>query len=293
LRERRLERARETPVVLSNGLTVHGMATANERRFEHFIGDYFSPRGVVIRPGMTVFDVGANIGLFSLEVLRRCDGDARIFAFEPAADTFTYLERNLCELFPGGQVHAVCKAVADRPGTATFYHRPWASGASSLAPGLPPADEARLEASLREPPEQYRDQIPGWFRRLPRGVAKAILRQGHRLAGNDVVPTQCTLTTISEVLHEHAIEQIDYLKIDVEGAELDVLRGIAPDDWARIAQLGAEVHDIDGRLQTIRELLVSAAFDEVDIEQDWPFEGTNVYMLHARRTSPPAPEAGR
>ena len=45
LRERRLQRARETPVVLSNGLTVHGTATALERRFEHFIGDYFHPGG--------------------------------------------------------------------------------------------------------------------------------------------------------------------------------------------------------------------------------------------------------
>jgi FkbM family methyltransferase len=292
LRDRRLQRARETPLVLSNGLTVHGAATALERRFEHFVGDYFRPDGIQIHPGMTVFDVGANIGMFSLEVLRRCGGDARIFAFEPAPDTFAYLERNVRELFPDAPVHTVRKALADRSGTATFYHRPWASGASSLRPELPAPTESRLEASLREPPEEYRSQIPAWFQHLPHGVAKAILRQGHRLASNDVVRTECAVTTISDVLLEQDIDRIDYLKIDVEGAELDVLAGIIPDHWPRITQLGAEVHDVDGRLHTIRELLASAAFHDVSVEQDWPFEGTNVYMLHARRTSPPAAGSG-
>jgi FkbM family methyltransferase len=288
LRDRRLQRARETPLVLSNGLTVHGAATALERRFEHFIGDYFGPDGVQIHPGMTVFDIGANIGMFSLEVLHRCGGDARIFPFEPAPDTFSYLERNLRTLFPDAPVHTFCKAVANRPGTATFYHRPWASGASSLHPELPTPTDSRLEASLREPPEPYRSQIPAWFQHLPRGVAKAILRQGYRLAGNDVVRTQCAVTTVSDVLREHDIQRIDYLKIDVEGAELDVLAGITTDHWSRIAHIDAEVHDIDGRLHTIREILASAGFPHVNVEQSWPFEGTNVYMLHARRTTPPA-----
>jgi FkbM family methyltransferase len=226
---------------------VHGAATALERRFEHFVGDYFRPGGVEIRAGMTVFDVGANIGLFSLEVLRRCGGAARIFAFEPATDTFSYLERNLRELFPDVPVVAARKAVANRSGTATFYQRPLASGTSSLRPRLPIAADSELEASLREPPPEYRSQIPGWFRHLPRGVAKAVLRQGHRPADNYVVSTPCAVTTLADVIREHDIDRIDYLKIDVEGAELDVLRGIAGDDWSRIAQLGAEVHDIDGR----------------------------------------------
>jgi hypothetical protein len=44
---------------------------------------------------MTVIDVGAHIGLFSLEVLRRCRGDVRLLAFEPAPDSFAALERKI------------------------------------------------------------------------------------------------------------------------------------------------------------------------------------------------------
>jgi FkbM family methyltransferase len=282
LRERRLQRVRETPARLSNGLTVHG-ATAFERRSEHFLGDYFGPGGVPASPGMTVLDVGANIGMFSLEVLRRCGGDARIYAFEPAPETFGYLERNLREVFPGAAARAFCQAVADRPGTATFYHRPWASGTSSLQPQSPTDAESLLEASVREPPEELRHLVPGWFRRLPPGVAKGVLRQGYKLAGGDVVEVECRVTTVSDVLREHGIERVDYLKVDVEGAELDVLRGVAAEDWPRIGQVGAEVHDVDGRLETMRQLLGEAGFTDVETEQHWPFEGTNVHMLHARR----------
>jgi hypothetical protein len=42
---------------------------------------------------------------------------------------------------------------------------------------------------------------------------------------------------------------IDLVKIDVEGAELDVLYGIDSSDWARISQFVIEVQDLDGRLE--------------------------------------------
>jgi hypothetical protein len=119
-------------------------------------------------------------------------------------------------------------------------------------------------------------------------MAKSMLRLGAWLGESEVVLVPCTVTTISDVLREHEITCVDYLKIDVEGAELDVLRGVALEDWASIKRLGVEVHDVNGRLAQVGELLEAAGFDHVEIEQGWPFEGTNVYMLHARRTSPPA-----
>jgi len=49
--------------------------------------------------------------------------------------------------------------------------------------------------------------------------------------------------------------RIDLLKIDVEGDELEVLRGIAPDDWPLIEQIALEVHDREGRLGKVEALL--------------------------------------
>ena len=43
--------------------------------------------GIVLEKGACVFDVGANIGLFSLFVARECEA-ARIYAFEPLAPIY-------------------------------------------------------------------------------------------------------------------------------------------------------------------------------------------------------------
>ena len=52
---------------------------------------------------------------------------------------------------------------------------------------------------------------------------------------------RCAMTTVSALMAEHDLERIDLLKIDVEGAELDVLRGIRPEDWPRIHQASAHL----------------------------------------------------
>ena len=48
---------------------------------------------------------------------------------------------------------------------------------------------------------------------------------------------RCALCTLSEVMAQQCLERVDLLKIDVEGAELDVLRGVQPADWPRIQQV--------------------------------------------------------
>ena len=65
----------------------------------------------------------------------------------------------------------------------------------------------------------------------------------------------CPVRTLSSIIKESAISRIDLLKIDVEKAELDVLEGIDAEDWHEIRQIIVEVHDVDGRLRRLTELL--------------------------------------
>ena len=61
------------------------------------------------------------------------------------------------------------------------------------------------------------------------------------------------MTTVSALISEHSLERVDLLKIDVEGAELDVLRGIDQKDWPTIRQvsntapISSEVQYLTGR----------------------------------------------
>ena len=53
----------------------------------------------------------------------------------------------------------------------------------------------------------------------------------------DAQTEECRMCTVSDLIKNHALDCIHLLKIDVEGAELDVLRGIAPEHWGRIHQV--------------------------------------------------------
>ena len=71
---------------------------------------------------------------------------------------------------------------------------------------------------------------------------------------------EAEVRTLSRVKRELGVARIALLKVDVEGAELDVLRGIDPADWPAIDQVVAEVHDVDGRVTQVRELLEAQGF---------------------------------
>lgn len=90
------------------------------------------------------------------------------------------------------------------------------------------------------------------------------------------------------------------LKVDVERAELAVLRGLGPGDWAAVQQVAVEVHDgaggggsgglggagadgAGGRLAQVRALLAGAGFGRVVAEQDAALAGTSLHNVYARR----------
>jgi FkbM family methyltransferase len=56
-------------------------------------------------------------------------------------------------------------------------------------------------------------------------MALAADSQGHSLSGHGEIGEQVTVTTLDAAMHAHAIARVDFLKIDVEGHELAVLRG--------------------------------------------------------------------
>lgn len=276
--------ARDQRRQLPSGLWVYG-ATSFEARTQNFIDDYFRS-GLELAPGMVVLDIGANIGMFSLELLRRCPG-ARVLAFEPAPETFGYLERNVRALFPDADARLRLCAVGETTGQATLYHRPRVPVFSSLMQDPQGDPKTFIDGLLKDPPPEFQRRFGMRIRRLiPRPlISKLLTVIGQRMGMDEVVEIPCEVVTVSQILRESGIDHVDLLKVDVEGAELDVLRGIDADDWAKLGTIACEVDDIGGRLQGIREILGAHGFDRIDVTQDWPFEDTDVYMLHASRSA--------
>jgi acyl carrier protein len=90
----------------------------------------------------------------------------------------------------------------------------------------------------------------------------------------------CQFKRLSEVIAEHQVTQIDLLKIDVEKSEYDVLLGIAEHDWPKIKQVVLEVHDSQGKLAAIQQLLEHHGFI-CTIEQEAMLKESGLYNLYA------------
>jgi FkbM family methyltransferase len=53
-------------------------------------------------------------------------------------------------------------------------------------------------------------------------------------------------TTFSDIIADHALEQVDFLKVDVEGAEFDILFDCSDETFAKIRQIVIEYHEFEG-----------------------------------------------
>jgi FkbM family methyltransferase len=102
----------------------------------------------LIRPGMTVIDVGANVGLFSLHAARQLSGCGCVVAFEPAPDTFRLLKDNIQVngFLETGLVRLLRQAVLDRAGAARLAVYPDDCGLNTLFPAAEPPQTVEVEA---------------------------------------------------------------------------------------------------------------------------------------------------
>lgn len=134
----------------------------------------------LVKPGMVVVDVGANIGIFTLYAARLLAGRGQIYSFEPTPRTFRILRDNVqvngfLEL---GLIQLHQSAVSDRAGQAAFVVFPENGGHNTLF------DDGGAAARRIEVPTIRLDDV---------------------LAGEP---------------------RVDVVKIDAEGAEPLILRGM-------------------------------------------------------------------
>ncbi len=111
------------------------------------------------RPGMTVVDVGANVGLYTAIAMHRAGPSGRVVAIEPHEESRVYLAQTIAANTPaaGAPVEIVACAVADREGHAELYSNEANKGDNRIyASDLTPATSAtairtaRLDTILAE-----------------------------------------------------------------------------------------------------------------------------------------------
>jgi FkbM family methyltransferase len=173
-----------------------------------------------------IVDAGANIGLFAL----RCASQrARVLSVEPISAVFEVLRRNTADHAHLLSVRAALGAteraevaiahVQTCPGESTRY----------------PAERAEMRRVLAR--EAKRARVAHL---CPTAVAT-----DQEVAAWPL--ETCEQLTVSSLLRAHAAAgaRVHLLKVDVEGDELEVLRGVDARDWPRICQCVVEVHDVE------------------------------------------------
>jgi FkbM family methyltransferase len=238
---------------------------------DHVLG--YLAHGIQVNPGDVVFDVGANIGLFGVRLNQRCAGELRLFAFEPIPQIHAVAQANL-NAWAGSTVYRC--GVSREPGETRFMYYPNTPSLSTAHPDM----WADAEGELEEAVWGNAQHAPMWYAKLmPRFLAGFMARRLRK----DAQEVVCPLKTVSEVVAEHGLDRIDLLKVDCEGAELDVLRGIDEADWPKVQQAVLEVHDVDGQLEAIEGLLRDHGLTEQVREKEPAFVNTRLSNVFARR----------
>jgi FkbM family methyltransferase len=67
-----------------------------------------------LQPGMTVIDIGANLGVYSLPLARRVGPHGHVFAYEPASEPRAMLERSR-SVNRADNLHVIAAAASDSP----------------------------------------------------------------------------------------------------------------------------------------------------------------------------------
>ncbi|WP_157963902.1 non-ribosomal peptide synthetase [Actinocorallia populi] len=263
---------------LPDGSTVF-MLNRSETEFtaqEIFTDAVYLKGGVRLPDGATVFDVGANIGLFGVWCSGVCH-DPKIYAFEPVAPVRDVLRRNLD--LHGVDARVLPYGLGETRADVVFSYYPHASVLSGRF--ADPDDESGLVRAL------LTAQIAAQGVEIGADIIEELLLERLR-----TVEQPAEIRRLSDVMREHGVPRIDLLKIDVEKSELEVLAGIDDDDFQRIDQIVVEVHDRDGRLDHATGLLRRHGY-RVEVHRDPQLASTDLYNVYAVRPGalqpPPSP----
>lgn len=269
-------------IVLPNGMKIFYLRK-DEVKFLYEQVQGYCKNGIELHEGDTVFDVGANIGLFTLWVYHLCNKNVSVYAFEPIPAIFEVLHRNAQRFAPEKLKVFPC-GLSQESKNMIFAYLPNATGLSTSYPDTSKQERDKFKNAILRNLENAPTSVRWlrWLRWLPPFMREVILDNKIQKAFQ-IEQVTCQLRTVSEVVRQHDVQRIDLLKVDVEKSELDVLLGIEEQDWSKIKQVFVEVDDWDRSGEKITSLLKKHGLSEITVDQEPILKGSKMFNLYALR----------
>lgn len=193
-----------------------------------------------LKPGDVFYDIGANVGFFSIIAARLVGDEGAVYAFEPLPDNVARLRENVA-LNAFAQIRIFDVAVSDHGGQGELLVAAFSGGSALATADAPP------------------DQI-------------------------GTLPV--TIVAIDDVLTAERLCPPTLAKIDVEGAELDVLHGmrltIERYRPLIICELdGPTLHEIDAKRYAVAAFLAALGYDLTELPTSYADGAWHVIHLLA------------
>ncbi|KAG5511706.1 hypothetical protein JKF63_07304 [Porcisia hertigi] len=264
-----------------------------------------------------VIDVGSHVGLFSMFVLE-ANPQAIVVAAEPIPEMCALTKENTARYGQQVWVEQLGVSATSLNGAefivdprvtagASMYEReitrPWKAvslctqlsvmGRDNVTSGILPAQPTLLLCWLLEKP------VLQWVVVMLLTPALFLFLIFLLVSPSQRRRVRCDCVSFGELLERASSRMADVamrrriaegpialVKVDVEGAEWDVLQGIAASEWKRIEQLVVEVHDVHDRVCRVVQFLKAKGFQQVHTAQEeWASHDVlRIRSVFARRT---------
>ena len=170
--------------------------------------DTFFQRGDVI------YDVGANIGQYSLYAAKRLKGHCQVLAFEPEALNYAKINKNIVLNGLSDAITSYCLAITDRMALDVFYVKSFAPGASLHAweqpigqgdvPFLPQHRQGMMGLSLDDLTERFSLPFPNHIKIDVDGIEDRIVYS----ASQTLADPRLKSVLVEIYIHKDIAEQI-------------------------------------------------------------------------------------
>jgi FkbM family methyltransferase len=236
-------------VGLPNGTICHltsetMVPLAKYLRWEIFKRARYAHAGFDLRPSDTVVDIGGNIGVFVLWAAPQVPRGL-VLSVEPNPASIRCLKLNI-ERNDLGNVTAMQAAAGSDGGTMELiYHPGW--------------EMIAYNAGVSAPWFYKQSALARLLRWIIAGLTNG------QISAEPAQRINAPLMSLERIMDHEGIEVVNYLKLDCEGSEFEVLRNTSGACWSRIERAAIEYHEF-GRDRRVAELVTILERNGFEVE---------------------------